>query len=75
MITGSAVEVGDEFAGGGEHDRVQPSGPVGTPRGEGIIGCLGEVADVHPTMIKVEPECAPGHRREGRGRLPLRLGR
>jgi len=58
MITGSAVEVGDEFAGEGEHDRVQPSGPVGNPRAEGVLGCLGEVADVHPAMIKVERECA-----------------
>ena len=58
MTTGSAVEVGDEFAGGGEHDRVQPGGPVGNPRGEDIIGCLGEVADVHAAMIEVEPECA-----------------
>ena len=58
MITGSAVEVADEFAGGGEHDRVQPNGPVGNPRGEGIIDCLGEVADVHPAVIKVELERA-----------------
>ena len=35
MITGSAVEVGDEVAGGGEHDRVEPSGSVGRPRSEG----------------------------------------
>ena len=46
MITGSAVEVGDEFAGGGEHDRVEPGGPVGNPRSEGVLGGLGEVADV-----------------------------
>jgi hypothetical protein len=58
VITGSAVEVGDEFAGGGEHDRVQPGGAVGNPRGEGVLDRLGEVADVHPSMIKVERECA-----------------
>jgi hypothetical protein len=58
MITGPAVEVGDECAGGGEHDRVQPGGPVGNPRGEDIIGCLGEIADVYPAVIKVEREGA-----------------
>ena len=58
VAAGSLVEVSDEFAGGGEHDRVQPSGPVGNPRSEDIIGCLGEVADVHAAMIDIEPECA-----------------
>src|SRR5829696_5410334 len=58
MITGSAVEVGDECSGGGEHDRVQPGGSVSNPRGEGVLGYLGEVADVHPAMIDIEPEGA-----------------
>ena len=75
MITGSAVEVGDEFAGGGEHDRVKPGGPVGNPRGERILGCLGEIADMHAAMIKVERRVRAGRLRGGRGRLRLRLGR
>ena len=58
MVAGSAVEVGDEVAGGGEHDRVQPGGAVGSPRGEGVLGGLGEVADVDAAMVEVEPECA-----------------
>jgi hypothetical protein len=58
VAAGSAVEIGDEFTGGSEHDRVQPGGPVGNPRAEGVLDRLGEVADVHAAMIKVEPECA-----------------
>jgi hypothetical protein len=54
MITGSAVEFGDQLAGGGEHDRVQSDGSVGNPSGEGIIGDLGEITDVNPAMIKIE---------------------
>jgi hypothetical protein len=53
----SSVEVGDEVSGGGEHDRVQPSGPVESPRVKGIRGGFGQVADVDAPVIKVEVEC------------------
>jgi hypothetical protein len=53
----SSVEVGDEVSGGGEHDRVQPSGLVGNPRREGILCGGGEVAAVDAAVIKVEVDC------------------
>ena len=55
-MSGAAVQVGDQIAGGGKHDRVQPGRPVGSPSGEGILGGGGEVADVDATMIQVEVE-------------------
>jgi hypothetical protein len=56
MLTGSAVELSDELAGGGEHDRVQSDGSVGNPSNKRILGGFGEVADMDPAVIKVEPE-------------------
>ena len=57
MITGLSVEFGDKLSGGGEHDRVESGGPVGHPRGEGIVGGGGDVADMNAAVIKVEVEC------------------
>jgi len=56
MAAGSTVEFGDQVAGGGEHDRVEPSCPVGKPCVERILGGGGEVADMDPAVIKVEVE-------------------
>jgi hypothetical protein len=50
----SSVEVGDEVSGGGEHDRVQPSGLVGNRRREGILCGGGEGRRRGPSVIKVE---------------------
>ena len=57
MITGLSVEFGDKFSGGGEHDRVESGRSVGNPRGEGILGGGGNVADMNAAVIKVEVEC------------------
>ena len=72
---GAAVEFGDEVAGGGEHDRVEPSRSVGNPSGEGILGGGGEVADMDATVIEVELRAPQGCRRGGRVMLRLRRGR
>ena len=53
---GPAVEVGNQLAGGGEHDGVESGRPVGRPGGEGIVGGFGKVADVNTAVIKVEGE-------------------
>ncbi len=57
MITGAAVEFGDQLAGGGEHDRVEPSRSVGNPSVERILNCGGQVPDMNPAVIKIEVEC------------------
>jgi hypothetical protein len=57
MLTGSAVELSDELAGGGEHDRVESDGSIGNPRNEGIFGDLGEITDMNAAMIEIEVEC------------------
>jgi hypothetical protein len=58
MLAGAPVEVGDQLAGGGEHDRVESDGSVGNPSGEGILGDLGEITDMNTAMIEIEAECA-----------------
>jgi hypothetical protein len=58
MITGAVVELGDELAGRGEHDRVQSGRSILSPSGEGIIGDLGEITDMNPAMIEIEARCA-----------------
>ena len=42
MRPGTAVEVGDQVPGGGDHDRVEPSRSVGNPSVERILGCGGQ---------------------------------
>jgi hypothetical protein len=54
VVSGAAVQVGHQFAGGGKHDRVQPGRPVRGPTGEGILGGGGQVADMDATLIQVE---------------------
>ena len=51
---GTGVQLGDKLSGGGDHDRVEPSGPVGNPSGERILSGGGHVADMDPAVIKVE---------------------
>ena len=58
MIAGAAVELSDEFAGRGEHDRVESVGSVGNPSSERILGDLGEITDMNTAMIEIEAECA-----------------
>jgi hypothetical protein len=56
MRAGTAVELGDQVPGGGDHDRVEPSLSVGNPSAERILSRGGEVADVNAPVIKVEVE-------------------
>ena len=53
---GLLVELADQLAGGGEHDRVQPRGTVGLPGREHVLGHGGQVADVHPVAVEVEAQ-------------------
>ena len=53
---GALVELRGEFAGGGEHQRIQPGVPVGLPGGVQLVGGGGEVADVDPVVVEVEAE-------------------
>ena len=53
---GAAVELEDELAGGGDHDRVEPGRSVGYPSSEGILRGGGEVADMNTAVVKVEVE-------------------
>ena len=61
MITGAAVQLGDELAGRSEHDRVQSDRSILNPSGKGIIGDLGEITDMNTTMIEIEAECTGRH--------------
>jgi hypothetical protein len=58
MLTGAAVELSDEVAGGGEHDRVESDGSVGNPSRERILGDLCEITDMNTAMMEIEAECA-----------------
>ena len=64
MRTGTSVQFGDEVPGGGDHDRVEPSCSIGNPRVERILCRGGDVADMDPAVIKVEPspEGSPSRR-------------
>jgi hypothetical protein len=53
---GTGVQFGDEVPGGGDHDRVEPGRSVEDPSGEGILGGLGNVADVDAIVIEIEVE-------------------
>ncbi len=56
MITGTAVEFGDQLPGGGDHDRVVPCRPIGNPSVERVLGRGGYVTDKNTAVIKVELE-------------------
>src|SRR5215213_9794074 len=47
VAAGSPVQFGNEFPGGGEHDRIEALGAVVLPGGEHLFGDGGEVADMH----------------------------
>ena len=57
MRPGTAVELGDQVPGGGDHDRVEPSRSIGNPSVERILSRGGQVADMNTAVIKVEVEC------------------
>ena len=56
MVAGALVELADQFAGGGEHDRIQAAAPVGLPGREDLLGEGGEVADMDSSLVEVEAE-------------------
>lgn len=57
LVAGAGVEFSDQLAGGGEHDRIQTTLPVGAPGGEHVGGHGGQVADVDTLLVEVEAEC------------------
>jgi hypothetical protein len=70
VVARTLVQLRDEVAGGGEHDRVESAVAVGLPRGEQLLGCRGWVADMDPLTIKVEAErfgSAVAQRKRGSG--------
>ena len=54
---GSSVEFVDKLSSGGEHDRVESCGSVGSPSREGILRGGGVVADMNTPVVEVEVEC------------------
>jgi len=56
VSAGLLVQLADQIAGRGEHDRVQAGGAVGLPGGEDLLGHGGQVADVDPVAVEVETE-------------------
>ena len=57
MLPGTAVKLGDQLTGGGDHDCVEPRRPIGNPSAERILGRGGYVADMNTAVINVEVEC------------------
>jgi hypothetical protein len=57
MLPGTAVELGNELAGGGDHDRIEARCPIRNPSVEGLLGRGGYVADMDTAVIKVEVQC------------------
>ena len=53
---GALVELGDQVAGGGEHERVEPRPRSSAQAVKTSCGDGGEVADVDPVVVEVEPE-------------------
>ena len=72
---GALVELADQFAGGGEHDRIQAAAPVGLPGGEDLLGEGGEVADMDCVAGRGRSRALRVGRRGGRGMRRLRRGR
>ena len=50
------VELADQFAGGGEHDRIEPVAPVGLPGVKDFVGERYGVPDVDASLVEVEAE-------------------
>ena len=57
MLSGQAVELGDQLLGGGNHDRIEPGRSVADPSVERSLGRGGYVADVDTIVINMEVEC------------------
>jgi hypothetical protein len=53
---GPLVELADQLAGGGEHDRVKAPAAVGLPGREDVVGERGEVPDMDSSLVEVEAE-------------------
>jgi len=53
---GADVQAGGQLPGRGQHDRVEAGGPVGRPGGVGVVGDRGQVPDVDPVLVDVEPD-------------------
>ena len=56
MVAGALVELADQFAGGGEHDRIETAAAVGLPCREDVLGQRGQVADMDSSLVEVEAE-------------------
>ncbi len=56
MLAGANVQLGDQVAGGGEHDAVPVGGPVGRPGGEQVLDGGGLVADMNAVLVEVVAE-------------------
>ena len=54
VVAGFPVEFGDEFAGWGEHDRIEAFRAVVLPGGEHLVGAGVQVADVASLVVQVE---------------------
>jgi hypothetical protein len=53
---GSPVQFGDQVAGGGEHDRIEPISAVDSPCPEQVLGEGGQVADADTLPVQVEAQ-------------------
>ena len=53
---GALIELPGEFAGRGEHQRIQPGFAVGLPGAVQLVGGGGGVADVDASLVEVEAE-------------------
>ena len=70
MGAGALVELADQFAGGGEHDRIQAAAAVGLPGREDVLGEGGEVPDMDSSLVEVEAERLGPAVAEGEMRKP-----
>jgi hypothetical protein len=70
VSAGSPVQIRDQVAGWGEHDRVQSFVVVGPPRLEQVLGECGQVADVDALAVRVAQRLQPAVlQRHGGGRF------
>jgi hypothetical protein len=56
MNAGSPVQFRNQVAGGGKHDRIQSTTPVGSPGVEEVFGECGKVSDVDSLPVEVEAQ-------------------
>jgi hypothetical protein len=69
MRAGAPVELRDQVARWGEHDRIQSTTPIGTPRLEEVFGDCCQVADMDALSVEVEAQrlWPAGPQRQRRG--------